>query len=259
MKALTLKKKRLNINTYGYDYTKKDFIITVIVFCGSVTLICFLHKLNAFYTFFILITLVGLLPLLISGFFLYKREKVRFEEYCQYFEYMKIYFKTYKKIKLALEHVEPLFSQHSHMRKCVQHAISEINRSGDYALALQVIDNDYHNSYLERFHQLLITGEEHGSDTVYENLDLINYEAWKGDIQLHQNRKKTFRYMLYGMTIFALGLSYYGVSMFADAITSIYTDPQYQFYTFLDIEGILLLFMMIYLSFVNKKWIRRDD
>lgn len=259
MKALALKKKRLNINTYGYDYTTQDFVMTVILFCGSAASICYLHKLNPMYTLLVMITMVCVLPLLISSFFLYKREKVRFEEYCQYFEYMKIYFKTYKKIKLALEHVEALFPKQSHMRSCITDAIDEINASGDYTKALSIIDCDYHNSYLERFHNLLITGEEHGSDSVYENLDLINYEAWKNDIQLHQNRKKTFRYMLYGMTLFSLGLSYYGVSMFADAITSIYQDPNYQLYTFLDIEGILILFMMIYISFVNKKWIRSDD
>lgn len=256
---MAFKKKRLQINTYGYDYTKQDLFFTLVIFCGSAMGICFLHKLNPFYTLIVMITLAALLPLLISSFFLYKQEKTRFEEYCQYFEYMKIYFKTYKKIKLALEHVQALFPERSHMRACVEAAIIEIRESGDYAKALQDIEKDYRNSYLERFHQLLITGEKHGSDSVYENLDLINYEAWKEDIRMHQNRKKSFRYMLYGMTIFSLCLSYYGVTMFAEAIPSIYTDPQYQFYTFLDVEGILLLFMLIYISFVNKKWIRSDD
>lgn len=259
MKALALTKKRLNINTYGYDYTKADLGLTLVLFGASTTGICFLHKLNPFYTLIVMITLATLLPLLISSFFLYKREKVRFEEYCQYFEYMKIYFKTYKKIKLALEHVQVLFPKRSHMHSCIAKAIAEINESGDYAKALQGIEKDYGNSYLKRLHQLLVTGEIHGSDSVYENLDLINYEAWKEDIRMHQNRKRTFRYMLYGMTIFSLCLSYYGVTMFAQAITSIYSDPKYQLYTFLDVEGILLLFMLVYISFVNKKWIRSDE
>lgn len=256
---LAWKKKRLTIDTYGYDYTSKDFLITTTIFCGAMMGICILHHLNAFYSFIVLGTLAVALPVLISSFFFYKREKVRFEEYCQYFEYMKIYFKTYKKIKLALTHVTVLFPEKSHMRKCIQKAINEINESGDYAKALEKIDRDYHNSYLERLHQLLITGEEHGSDSVYENLDAINYDAWKNDLQMHQNKKKTFRYLLYGMTIFSLGLSYYGVTVFADAIPSIYEDTSYQLYTFLDVEGILILFMVIYRSFVNKKWIRRDD
>lgn len=259
MKKLAFKKKQLNINTYGYDYTTKDFFATTALFCVAMLVICYLHHLNGMYTIVVLGTLAVALPLLISSFFFYKREKVRFEEYCQYFEYMKIYFKTYKKIKLAMEHVLVLFPEKSHMRKCISKAIKEINTTGDYETALMQIDRYYHNSYLERLHQLLITGEEHGSDSVYENLDAINYEAWKEDIQMHQNRKKTFRYMLYGMTIFSLGLSYYGVSVFADAVTDIYLDPDYQWYTFLDVEGILILFMMIYYSFVNKKWIRGDD
>lgn len=259
MKSWIIKKQHLQIHTYGYDYTKQDLFLTLIAFCAITILICFLHRLQPLYTLIVLATLLGLLPLVISGYFLYKREKQRFEEYCQYFEYMKIYFKTYKKIKLALEHVIVLFPKKSHMRSCIDKAISTINESGDYAKALELIEADYRNSYLERLHQLLIIGEEHGSDSVYENLDLINYDAWKEDIRLHQNRKKVFRYLLYGMTIFAFCLSYYGVSMFGDVIAAIYEDPKYQLYTFLDVECILLLFMLVYRSFVNKKWIRSDD
>lgn len=259
MKKIAFKKKKLNVNTHGYVFTTQDFLITTTIFMGILLLICSLHHLNGMYTLFVLITLFLALPLLISSFFFYKREKVRFDEYCQYFEYMKIYFKTYKKIKLALEHVVELFPKRSHMKACIEKAIQEIEKSGDYETALQKIEQHYHNSYLERLHQLLVTGEEHGSDSVYENLDAINYEAWKSDIQMHQSKKKTFRYMLYGMTIFALGLSYYGVHVFADAIASIYEDPDYQLYTFLDVEGILVLFMIIYHSFVNKKWIKEDD
>ncbi|MCI8541507.1 MAG: hypothetical protein HFE68_03975 [Erysipelotrichaceae bacterium] len=259
MNAIALKKRHLSIHTYGYDYTKQDFIITVSLFCTLTAVICFLHKLNVLYTLIVLATLVCLLPLLISGFFLYKKEKARFEAYCRYFEYMKIYFKTYKKIKIALEHAKELFPDRSLMYACISKAIHEISESGDYAKALAYIEKEFHNSYLRRLHQLFITGEQHGSDTVYENLDLINYEAWKEDMRLHQNRKRVFRYMLYGMTLFALALSYYGVAMFADSAAMIYHDSKYQLYTFLDVEGILLLFMLIYTSFVNKKWIRSDD
>lgn len=207
----------------------------------------------------VLITIGIAVPIMVTSYFMQKNEKNRFEEYCKYFEYMKIYFKTYKKIKLALEEVIVLFDEKSHMRKCLQKAIDEINTSGDYVKALDYIDKDYHTSYLERFHALLVTGERHGSDTVYENLDLINYDAWKSDIQIHQNKKRAFRYMLYGMTIFSLFLSYYGIDMFSDSFEDLYLNPDYQFYTFLDIEGMLILFIGIYVSLVNKKWIRSDD
>lgn len=259
MKKVAIRKRQLTINTYGYDYSPADFISTLIVFVVTVGGICYAHKMNTIYSFIVIGTVLVMLPILISSYFMYKHEKTRFEEYCKYFDYMKIYFKTYKKIKLALENVQLLFSEKSHMYRCIQAAITEISESGDYTLALSMIDRDYHNSYLERLHNLLITGEEHGSDSVYENLDLINFDAWKEDIQLHQNRKKTFRYMLYGMTIFSVGLSFYGVQMFADVMEDIYTDASYQLYTFLDIECMMLLFLGIYISFVNKKWIRSDD
>lgn len=252
-------KKQLVIQTYGYEYTKLDCAVTIFLFSIVVSTICVLHKLNFFYMTIVIATLLLFLPILISSYFIYCFEKNKFEEYCQYYEYMKLYFKTYKKIKLALEEVSSLFPRKSKMRKCIEDAIFVIHESGDYVVALDKITKEYNNSYLQRFHNLLITGEQHGSDSVYENLDFINFDLWKKDIQLHQNKKKTFRYILYGMTIFAFILSYYGVHMFTETMDGLFTDAKYQFYTFLNIESIMILFIIIYISFVNKKWIRSDD
>lgn len=259
MKKTSLRKKGLNINTYGYNFSRVDFAITVLAFCCSGWILCYLHKLNAYYTMGIMIMTVALLPFMITAYFTYKHEKNRFEEYIKYFDYMKIYFKTYKKIKLALENVILLFPANTNMYKCLDKAIKEINATGDYKKALAYIDKDYHTSHLERLHNLFITGEMHGSDSVYENLDMINFESWKEDIQAHQNKKKTFRYMLYGMTLLAFILSCYGANMFGDVVTEVYNDPNYQLYTCIDIAGMILIFVGVYISLVNKKWLRRDD
>lgn len=259
MRQFAFKKKHLSIQTYGYNYTRNDLLLTLAVYVSMVVCICYLHRLQFLYTMIVLATMCFMLPIFLSSYFFYKHEKLRFEEYCKYFEYMKIYFKTYKKIKTALENIITLFPEKSHMYSCIKEAIDEIALTGNYEKALTMIEKDYYNSYLARFHNLLITGEMHGSDSVYENLDLINYEHWKEDIKMHQNRKKTFRYMLYGMTIFSVGLSYYGVNMFADSLMNLFDNSDYQLYTFLNIEGILGLFMCVYISFVNKKWIRSDD
>lgn len=258
-KKIALSKQGLSLNTYGYTYSFWDFLATLVVFCIAGYMLCYLHKLNNYYTMGVMITIAIALPILITSYFMNKHEKNRFEEYCKYFEYMKIYFKTYKKIKLALEEVIVLFDEKSHMRKCLQSAIDEINTTGDYVKALDYIDKDYHTSYLERFHALLVTGERHGSDTIYENLDLINYDEWKSDIQSYQSKKKLFRWFLYGMTLFSFILSVYGIKMFMEDMQNVFKDPQYQLYTFLNIDGMLIIFMGVYINMVNKKWIGSDD
>lgn len=253
------KKASLNLNTYGYDYSKYDFLGLLVMFSISMIVICYLHKLNAIYTLLVLITLVFLLPFLITSYFKYKHEKLKFEEYCKYFEYMKLYFKTYKKINIAMENVLPLFDEKSKMYCCLSEAIDIINTTGDYKKALNIIDEHYHNSYLRRFHDLLITGEKQGSDTVYENLDLINFESWKQDIQKHQGTKKMILVFLYFIFGFSLILSVYGANMCGDSLTPIFINPQYQLYTFVDIECMFMMFVYCYGNLINKKWIRSDD
>lgn len=258
-KRMSLQKKGLNINTYGYTYSKGDFFGSIVVLLVLAALVSYLHKLQPMYMAIVMITVCCLLPLFITSYFKYKHEKLKFEEYCQYFEYMKLYFKTYKKIKIALENVLVLFEPTSNMYKCIQKAIQEINTTGDYKRALSCIDKEYHNSYLERLHNLFIVGEQQGSDSVYENLDLINYNQWKDDIASHQNSKKYYRYILYFITVICLGISLFMVFILEGSLDQIFTDPKYQMYTLIEIELIFLLFSGVYVSLVNKKWIRSDD
>lgn len=259
MKKTALRKKGFNVNTYGYNFSKADFSITLLAFVLGTWLICYLHHLEASYTIVVMLTMVLLLPFMISSYFRYKHEKQHFEEYCTYFEYAKIYYKSRKKIKLMLENIVDLFDKKSNMRKCIEKAIDEINLTGDYAKALSYIDKDYHTSHLERFHNLLITGEEHGADSVYDNLDLIMFDDWKEDIQAFQNRKKIFRYIMYGMVLFGIGLSIYGANIFFNDMAETIDGAKLQLYTFVDIECMLVFFVYLYMSLVNKKWVRSDE
>lgn len=207
----------------------------------------------------VLVTTLIALPVMITSFYFYKREKVRFEEYCKYFEYMKIYYKSKKKIKLALEETIQIFDDKSHMRDCMKKALDEINKTGDYKKALDMIDQDYHTSYLGRFHHLMIIGEQHGSETVDRGINGIYHEIWKEDIQLQQKKKTKMRNSLYLFTVLAYLASYFTIWLFAGEYFNLGSNATFQLYTFLDVEGILITAIYVYVNIVNKKWIRSDD
>lgn len=260
MKTYSMTKKPL-IETYGCTYTRKDLVLTIGGSCLCVGAICYMQKLQVWYTCIVLATLMLLLPAVISSYFIYQSEKKRFEEYCRYFEGMRMYFKVYGKLNTALKETCNMFAEESTMADCIKRAVMEIEESGEYAKALGYIEEGYENTYLKRLHSLLITGEKQGGDSVYYNLDLIDYDGWKNSMLLFQKNKKSAKYMFYLMSVLSFGISIYSVLAYQDAQVQagIIENAQYQLFTFLELEILMLLFLIVYMSLVNKKWLRRDE
>lgn len=258
-KDLAMSRKRLSYSTYGYDFTIKDLIGTIIFLCIATYAVCIINKLNTYYSMICGISVGCSVPFLVTSYFKYKYESTKFEEYCMYFDYMKIHFKTKGKVNIALENTRNLFDEKSHMYSCISDALKIIEESGDYKKALNCIDKDYHNSYLERFHNLLITGEEHGSNTVYENLDTINFNVWKEDIKVYQKEKKLYKAFLIFFFCLSMALVIYGTDLGNKVLEDFYLEPDYQSNTFMALETIIMSFIFIYIALTNKKWIRSDE
>ena len=250
-----------SIKTYEYTYSKKDFCITIFLTGIVMITVCYLQNLNMLYTSVVLGSLLLFLPKIISSYFFYLHEQRRFEEYCQYFESVRMYFKVYGKLTIALKETRKMFSEQSKMASCIEKAYIYINETGQVEEGLQYIENEYENTYLKRLHALLITGEQQGGDSVYYNLDLIDYENWKQEMVIFQKKKKSARYMFYLMTVLSFGISMYSVFAYQDPeLQSIMTaNHQYQLFTFIEIEVMMLIFFVVYISLVNKKWLRSDE
>ena len=154
-----------------------------------------------------------------------------------------------------------MFADDSQMSVCIHRAVMEIEDSGEYAKALGYIEEFYENTYLKRLHSLLITGEKQGGDSVYYNLDLIDYDGWKNSMLMFQKKKKSAKYMFFLMTVLSFAISVYSVLAYQDAQVQegIIENAQYQLFTFLELEILMLLFLVVYMSLVNKKWLRRDE
>ena len=102
MKTYSFTKKPL-IETYGCAYSKRDLLLTIGGACLCVGAICYMQRLQLLYTCVVIATLMLLLPAVISSYFIYQSEKKRFEEYCHYFEGMRMYFKVFGKLNTALK------------------------------------------------------------------------------------------------------------------------------------------------------------
>lgn len=247
--------------TYGPSYTKTDLCFTILVILILTATVCSMQKLNIFYMVIVLLSVLLCFPAVIAAYFKYKKEKNRFEEYCLYFENMKLYFKVYGKLITALKETYKTVSNTSLMATCIQQAMDEIESSGDYAKALAWIEQRYHNTYLDRLHSLLITGEKQGGDSVYYNIDAIRYDEWKASMNVFQKKKKSVKYMFYLMALLSVAISVYSVMVYQDEelMHALVTNRAYQLYTFLELESLLILFFYIYISLANKTWVRSDE
>ena len=67
--------------------------------------------------------------------------------------------------------------------------------------------------------------------------------------------------MFFLMTVLSFAISVYSVLAYQDAHVQegIIENAQYQLFTFLELEILMLLFLVVYMSLVNKKWLRRDE
>lgn len=264
MKKFSLSKKQL-YNTYGNDFSKMDLFITSLGLLLVIGITCYVHRLNVLYSSIVIVTGLICEPIILTSYFKYTNEKNRFEDYCMYFEYMKMYYKTYHKISIALEMTLDTFKEKSKMKELILNALEEIKTTGNYEKALSYIDKEYHNTYLERLHTLMILGEKQGGQSVYENLDKINYLSWKEDITIFQKRKKANRYLLYFFLFICLCMSVYTVYIFdfnietTSMIEMLTINAKYQLYTLIELECILIVFIYAYCELVNKKWIRSDE
>lgn len=257
-KQLALRKKGLMIETYGYAFNKKDLYVILFVLSVVMLIIGYLHKLSSVFITLTVITVVFAIPILISAYFKYKYERKRFEEYCRYFEYMKVYYKTYKKVSTALKKTREQFESNSMMYKCITLAIDEIDNSGDIKKALDYIYDKYGNSYLDRLHECLRIGEKHGADNVYDNIDMINYDKWKERVKLMQKNKGTLRVILLITFVICMGISAFFVHILMGINANLDLLNVYQIYTFIELELIYFISVFMFVGLTNKAWIRRD-
>lgn len=260
MKKFSFTKGKLR-QGFANNFSKKDLFFTTVLFIVSGALMCYIHKLEILYSIIVVICMVICVPFILASYLTFKSEKKRFNEYCLYFENMKIYYKIHHKINTSLELTLETFDKKSKMYSLINKALEELSKSGDYEKALALIEKNYSNSYLTRFHSLLIVGEKQGIDSVFQNLDRINYHGWKNGVNTLQRKKKSARYIFYIIAILCIVISSYSVIIYNgdEILNSLFINANYQLYTFIELELLILSFVYIYCSIVNKKWIKEDE
>lgn len=182
-----------DINGYGYDYSIKTVIVSYVVAIVAAVATGLLYKLNIFQMIILGLIAIIATPFLIANSFKSTYQQKRFSEVSSYIEKMLYYFKSSKKIIIALEDMQRLFPT-GEMREAIDDAIDHIRTAVSNeditAEALEMISNKYPCERIRTMHGFLLSVESKGgeSDTAIDLL-LKDKELWESRVKDTQKRK----------------------------------------------------------------------
>lgn len=200
-----------------------------------------------------------MLPFMIYSQYSFMNESQRFQELCTYLKQMIVNFKTHKKIYTSLKETRNVFDENSPMYECITNAMRKIERGEPFDVALEEIEKKYYNSYVNQLHSYLILGEKEGGESVYESLSHIDFQEWQTDTYSFQTQKAKikkqnglFAALSLSMTLFLFNF------LPADMMNKLYVNSEYQMYTLIYFEIILMAYIFT-TAFMNGKWIKSNE
>lgn len=251
----------------GYTYSMMTLLKTYLFFVFAIVALGYFHQLKYYYIILLIICFVLLLPFSIYAQYKYLFEQKRFQELCVYLKNMKINFKQYKKILIALTETKENFSEEDRIYPLIDQAIEDIKNGISYRDALDKIEIPFKNSYITKLHAYIILGEMEGGSAVFEALDSIDYENWRTDTYLFQTQKFKSQNQNGYYTIFGLLASLSVIFLFqkiindpatASVLGNVFDSMLFQISTFIYIFVDLVSYILIK-TIITGKWIREDE
>lgn len=194
---LNPKNLQKEVHAFGYDFSFKTYLLTVLTVLLLIAVVGIFFKLQAAYVAAIGIVALLLLPVVVMNVYRRMYEQKRFSDVCDYMEQILYAFQKERKILASLEECREVFSD-GMMKQGVTEAIAYIKAgqiktdAGIFAEAFQQIEKRYPCEKLHTVHELLVNAEERGGD-VENSIRLLieDIEVWKRQVYSLQKSKKT--------------------------------------------------------------------
>lgn len=168
------------INDYGYKYNYSNFLFESLLIIVGIIVIAYLYGLESSCVCLITLSLIIMIPSIISGWFKALYNLKRFAELTDYLTNAIPIFICKPKINYVLKELEQLTS--GKINHLIKESISYINNTVDdinlYENGLKIISNNYPNSRVLSLHKFLISVEKSDSnnyrliaDTLYNDIE----------------------------------------------------------------------------------------
>lgn len=182
LRKFNLKLLKSDIESYGYKYSIKDFLLELIAVIAIIFTISYISQLKFEYMMVLIGFGVIIIPILTLAWYRQNYQMKRFKMLTDYLSNILPIFMQKAKVRYALEEVLDLTN--SKMQKVIREAINYIDNNFDdvnvHKTALKLIEDEFPNSRLKSVHKLMLTIEEESSSNyhhVCENL-YIDIENW---------------------------------------------------------------------------------
>lgn len=251
----------------GYSYSMANLLKTMIFFGFIIVVLSYFHELKFYYIGILVAVFMVMLPFSIYSQYKYLYEQKRFNQLKTYLKFMRLNFKQYKKIKVALRETLDNFSEDEEIYGYIVEALNSINAGNDFRRSMDIIEEPFKNSYITKLHAYMILSETEGGEAAFDALDSIDFEAWESDTYIFQTQKYKFQNQNALFTLFGLALSLYVIGIFKDMMADdtvrnfmgdMFADVTFQLVTFIYILIDMVSFISIK-GLITGKWVRDDE
>lgn len=198
-----------DISGYGYSFSLRKYIISIISVTGCITLISLIYKLKPQYILCIIICSLLILPLLIRKKYRNNHRMKEFSDVDVYLHQMVYSFIRTPKIHTALSDTYAIADDH--LKTLIKEALDELEYSmGDnvYHEALEIIEKEYNCSRVRTLHRFLINVETKGGR--YKNalqVLLKDFDRWVKNIYQYEYELKIIKRDTTAGIFISIGLS----------------------------------------------------
>lgn len=246
LQYLDFKKMQTEINGYGYHYSLKKYLLTMILAFLAVAIICNFFRLQSTYVVVLLVIFGICFPVLVVTQFRFLYEQKRFRDTIDYLEQMIYSFKKKPKILVSLQDVLTLSS--GNMKEVIQEAIDHINSGMDYKLALKPIEDQYGCDRMEVLHDFLVKVEKQGGE-YQETLNVIlsDIQSWtERTYSFQKDRAYVKNTIVISIVVsaFVSGITVLLLSRNSD-MKDILDYRAYQIGTFMLLSVLMLLYLLV--------------
>ena len=251
------------IESYGYKYSFKNFVLQTLLYFGIVAAISIFSKLELVYILILLLIIILAMPFLVRSQFRQMYNVQRYEMVTSYLDNVLPVFKNRPNIPYAWSQVEDLTD--GEMSKCIHEAYEYVmNNTSDnkpYETAFEIIESHFPNSRIHAVHKMMLTVVMQNSKNYQNTVDnlFMDTTAWisrtaRFQEDLRARRNKLVLLCLITMCANMLFIFVYGTN----EVFAPFTDQfAYQLSTTIFLALVLMLMCAFYTK-LSGEWLIDD-
>lgn len=252
------------IESYGYKYSFKNFVITSFALLILIALIAKYIKLQIPYMIVLMMTVLLIAPFLIRSQFKQMYEFKRFEMVTTYLDNMLPIFKRNPMISLSWNEVVDLLD--GEMKEVVMRARNLIVNNTDnhevLKAAFQIIESSFPNSRIHSMHQMMYTIELRNTKTYISSVDnmWIDIQSWIKRVSVFQKDLKDRKTKLIILSLITMFCNCIFVSMYTsnDIFSSFTNNLVYQISSTLFMISLIVTISVFQIK-LNGEWLLDDQ